>query len=99
MLGHPPEGEQDLRGLTGGTQCAATLEQSPFLDVGVVEVAECALQLLQCPENAGEVRSVVKGRRDVDQVAEFFGVDPDLVKMLRGGVLIDGVGRAGDPCA
>ena len=79
LLGQPPAGRAGRSaGLPAAHSARPHSKQSPFLDVRVVEVAECALQLLQCTENAGEVRSVVEGRRDVDQVAEFFGVDPDL---------------------
>ena len=70
--------------------------EPPLLHLRIVEVAEHTLQLLQRADDALEIRGVVEGRRDVDQIAQLLGSETQLVKRSAGVLLVEGVAAAGD---
>src|SRR5262249_15371051 len=79
-LGQPSEREQSGGGAARGTDHAPAVQQSLFLHLCVVEVAEYSVHFLQRADDAVQIRGIVERRRDVDQIAQLFRVNADVVE-------------------
>src|SRR5262249_47200088 len=97
--GEPSEHNQRALRSACRRQFASALEQAPFLNMGVVELAEHALNLLERIQDPFEIRGVVKRRRDVDEIPQLFCGNPHVVKARRRRAVVNGFGALGDPAA
>ena len=78
---------------------ASAVDETALLHLGVVEVAEHALQLLERDEDVLQIGGLVEPRGDVDEIAKLLGSDSDGVELVGRAAAVDGVGTPGDPAA
>src|SRR5262249_28227003 len=89
LLGQPSQSKQQAWRSTERTRRASVIETVLLLYARVVELTKHALQGLQRPEDRRNVRLIVEIRGDVDQISQFLGVDAQIVKGRRRGVVLN----------
>src|SRR5580765_7923333 len=99
LLGQPTDSEQSARLCSTITQFPSAFQQTAFLHLCVVEVAEHTLQLLQSAQDDFQIDAVEQPRRGIQKVAQLLGLNAQLMESDRVSVLVDTQRSVGDSLA